>query len=57
MYDINLISIPDSYDAVIIAVAHDEFLKMSFDDLKKSQQSVVYDVKASLDKGKTDGRL
>ena len=57
VYDINLISIPDSYDAVIIAVAHDEFLKMSFDDLKKSQQSVVYDVKASLDKGKTDGRL
>ena len=57
VYDINLISIPDSYDAVIIAVAHDEFLKMSIDDLKKSQQSVVYDVKASLDKGKTDGRL
>jgi UDP-N-acetyl-D-glucosamine/UDP-N-acetyl-D-galactosamine dehydrogenase len=57
VYDINLISIPNSYDAVIIAVAHDEFLKMSIDDLKKSQESVVYDVKASLDKGKTDGRL
>ena len=44
------------YDAVILAVAHDEFLKLDLSSLV-SQVSVVYDVKGVLDVEKIDGRL
>lgn len=44
------------YDAVILAVAHDEF---NFDMIKKlcNDQCVIFDVKARLDKELVDGRL
>jgi UDP-N-acetyl-D-galactosamine dehydrogenase len=60
-YQINTINnfekVKDSYDAIILAVAHDEFLKMDIAHLKKTQSSVIYDIKAVLDEALTDGRL
>lgn len=43
------------YDAIVLGVAHNEFLNLDFDDLKK-QNGIVYDVKGIL-KGKADCRL
>jgi UDP-N-acetyl-D-galactosamine dehydrogenase len=60
-YQINTINnfekVKDSYDAIILAVAHDEFLKMDIAHLKKTQSSVIYDIKAVLDEALIDGRL
>ncbi len=44
----------DNYDAVILAVAHDEFKKL---DLKSSDQQVLFDIKSILDSSNVDGRL
>ncbi len=47
------------YDAIVIAVAHDEFKQMSMDDFKKlgKDQYVLYDLKYVLDKEHSDIRL
>ena len=44
------------YDAIIVAVAHNEFLKMDFHKLKCSN-AVIFDTKACLDRSLVDGRL
>lgn len=44
------------YAAVILAVAHEEFLKMDFDAIKQPN-AVVFDVKAILPKEMVDARL
>lgn len=44
------------YDAVILAVAHDEFKNLNVMDLVK-EKGVVYDVKGILDREIIDGRL
>lgn len=45
------------YDAIILAVSHDEFLTIKLDDLKLNSNSIVYDTKAFFDKVLVDGRL
>ncbi|PJJ84070.1 nucleotide sugar dehydrogenase [Mucilaginibacter auburnensis] len=45
------------FDAIILAVPHNEFLNVDFDALKKSPKSVLYDIKGLLDKQLVDGRL
>ena len=57
-YGIDTISnIPeDEYDAIILCVAHKEFLEVDINKLRKSQ-SVVYDVKGVLNRNLIDGRL
>ena len=42
------------YDAIVLAVAHDQFKKMN---LKETDETVVFDIKGILDKGKVDARL
>ncbi len=42
------------YDAVVLAVAHDAFRKLS---LNTSENQVVFDIKSILDKDSVDGRL
>lgn len=51
-------SINDSvvYDAVIIAVAHNEFLSFDYQKIKRNN-GVIYDTKACLDRSLVDGRL
>src|SRR5690606_30271634 len=45
-----------TYDAIIVAVAHNEFLNLDLTPLK-NDKAVVYDIKACLDRGLVDGRL
>ena len=46
----------ESYEAVILAVAHKKFLELKFDGIKSAKR-VFYDVKAALPKEKSDERL
>jgi len=46
----------EKYDAVIVAVSHDEFLTMDLTTVKK-EKSVVFDIKACLDRSLVDARL
>jgi UDP-N-acetyl-D-galactosamine dehydrogenase len=60
-YDINPIDNPveNKYDAVVIAVAHDKFQELSFDQIKSycKENYVLYDIKHLLDSNQVDGRL
>ncbi len=44
------------YNAIIVAVSHNEFLEMRLEDLKENN-SVVFDIKACLDRSLVDARL
>ena len=56
-YKIKLINkIDTKYDVIILAVAHDEFLKMKFVNFKKTD-GIIYDVKSVLDKNIVTERL
>ena len=56
-YNVNLIQqIKRKYDVIILAVAHDEFLKMNLVNFKKSN-GIIYDVKSVLDKKIITARL
>src|SRR5690554_483437 len=49
--------LPDkTYDTIIVAVAHEEFLTLDINKLK-NDQAVVYDIKACLDRNLVDARL
>jgi UDP-N-acetyl-D-galactosamine dehydrogenase len=61
-YGIKALSeLPDGgqYDAVILAVAHREFVKLGAEGIRAlaKPQSIVYDVKSVLPTGAADGRL
>jgi UDP-N-acetyl-D-galactosamine dehydrogenase len=45
------------YDAVVVAVSHSAFRGLDISALKRSDASVVYDVKSMLDRRLVDGRL
>ncbi len=58
MYGLKLTAKPVGlYDAIILAVAHDEFLTIDYERLKKSQDSIIFDTKAVLDKKIVTARL
>lgn len=63
MHEYGLEPIPNlnesKYDAIIIAVAHRQFLEMGIDKIKQlgKNNHIVYDVKSLFDKTKVDGRL
>ena len=46
----------NGYDAIIVAVAHKEFLTLDINKLK-NDQAVVFDIKACLDRNLVDARL
>ena len=48
--------VTEKYDAVVLTVAHKEFLEMDIFSLVK-QEGILYDVKSILPKDKVDGRL
>ena len=54
---LTLITKPQKYNGIIIAVAHDEFKNIDFDNFKKDSKSVIFDVKGILPKSKSDTRL
>jgi UDP-N-acetyl-D-galactosamine dehydrogenase len=45
------------YDAIILAVAHDEFKKLDFLKIKSKKESVIYDLKSFINKELTNKRL
>ena len=59
-YDLDLLSsgeeLRGSYDAIVLAVSHNEFLKLDLKDLK-SETGVIFDVKSLLPKDSVDARL
>lgn len=56
-FNINIIDQPNSYDAIILAVSHNEFKNLDLSSLKSKNGAVVYDIKSFLDKKSVDGRL
>ena len=48
--------VKDNYDAIVLAVSHNEFLNLDIDSLK-SENSVVFDVKSLFPKERVDARL
>ena len=60
-YKIQIIDKPlkDKYSAIIIAVAHDEFKKLTVDQIRAygKNNHVLYDIKYLLKANETDGRL
>jgi len=45
------------YDAIILAVAHNEFLTLDYERLKRKSNSILYDIKGVLNNGLVNGRL
>ena len=60
-YEVNCIKKPKNnhYDAIVLAVAHNEFAQMSFNQIKAFGKdcSVIYDIKYLLKSNQVDGRL
>jgi UDP-N-acetyl-D-glucosamine/UDP-N-acetyl-D-galactosamine dehydrogenase len=56
-FNIDLIDQPKSYDAIILAVSHNEFKNLDLSSLKSKNGAIVYDIKSFLDKKSVDGRL
>jgi UDP-N-acetyl-D-galactosamine dehydrogenase len=58
-YNVDIVNKLDEtivYDAVIVAVAHNEFLKFDYQKIKRNN-GVIFDTKACLDRALVDGRL
>ena len=57
-YGLNLAdSVHHQYDAVLLAVAHDEFRKIDYHALKNGHDAIIFDAKAFLEKSLVDARL
>lgn len=58
-YGISLINqLPiNQYDAIILAVAHNEFLNLDFSKLKHSERAVIFDTKSVLNRSIVNSRL
>ena len=60
-YDIQPIEQPEKgkYDAILLAVAHDEFKQLSIEKIKSfgNKKFVIYDIKYLLNLDEVDGRL
>lgn len=57
-YKIDLIDqLTDTYQAIVLAIGHNQFLELNLEDLKSSKDTVVFDVKSVLPKGQATARL
>lgn len=50
-------NIENTYDGIVLAVSHKDFLRLELEHLKSSSSSVIFDTKAFLDRDKIDARL
>jgi UDP-N-acetyl-D-galactosamine dehydrogenase len=57
VYSLKLIHNLDKYEAIILAVSHNQFLDLNILDLKSNDNSVIYDIKGVLDRKIIDARL
>ena len=57
-YGIHLIDeIKDKYEGILLAVAHNEFLKIDIPSIKNDSKSIVFDLKGFLPRNQVDSRL
>lgn len=57
-YGVRLITrIDEKYDAIVLAVSHNEFLEIDLGKFKNDNKTVIYDTKAFLDREIIDARL
>lgn len=56
-HQINLVTSLETYDAIVLTVAHDFFKSLNYASLKSSANAVIYDTKAILDKSIVTARL
>ena len=56
-YGIELCNSLSTYDAIILAVSHDEFLKLDYSMLKSDSYAIIFDTKAVLDRNMVTCRL
>ena len=56
-YEVELITSLDSYDGIVLAVAHDFFTSLDFNKLLRNKKAVIFDTKAFLDKSIVTARL
>ncbi len=47
----------NNYNAVILAVSHNEFLELNIKQLLKNKDGIIYDIKSVLPRNSVDGRL
>ena len=57
-YAIDLVAgLNGKYDAIILAVSHNEFLTIDYKKLSNSNNTVLFDTKSFLDRSIVDARL
>jgi UDP-N-acetyl-D-galactosamine dehydrogenase len=56
-YNIDMVTQLGKYEAIVLAVSHEMFLKIDFKSLKYDSNSVIYDIKSILNRDIIDGRL
>lgn len=57
-YSISLIdNIATNYDAIVLAVAHNEFLELDYKKIQNGNNAVIFDTKAILNRDLVDSRL
>ena len=56
-YGIDLSNSLQTYDAIILAVSHDDFLQFNLGELKRGEHTVIFDTKSCLDRNLVDCRL
>ena len=57
-YGIDLVAgLNDKYDAIILAVSHNEFLTIDYNKLSNTNNTVLFDTKSFLDRSIVDARL
>lgn len=56
-YGLKITSELGSYNAIVLAVSHNEFLNLDYQMLKTDAKSVIFDIKSFLNRGLVDSRL
>lgn len=56
-YNIEIVDRLSKYDSIILAVSHNEFLKLNYESLKLNKNSIVYDIKSVLNRTEVNSRL
>lgn len=56
-YGIEMIKDLDTYDAIVLAVSHEEFRTLNYNSIKKGDKTIIYDIKSFLDRSLVDARL
>ncbi len=56
-YGIEMVEKLDTYDAIVLAVSHEEFRTLNYASLKSGDKTIIYDIKSFLDRSLVDARL